>query len=39
MRKLAGAANENNCMLIFINQLRERVGVVYGSPEVTTGKI
>ena len=39
MRKLAGAANLNNCSIVFINQLREKVGVVYGSPEVTTGKL
>ena len=37
MRKLAGAANSNNCSIVFINQLREKVGVIYGSPEVTTG--
>ena len=37
LRKLAGAINKTNCIVIFINQLREKVGVVYGSPEVTTG--
>lgn len=37
MRKLAGAISGNNCTAIFINQLREKVGVVYGNPEVTTG--
>ena len=37
LRKLAGAINKSNCVAIFINQLREKVGVVYGSPEVTTG--
>lgn len=37
MRKLAGAISGNNCTAIFINQLREKVGIVYGSPEVTTG--
>lgn len=37
MRKLAGALNANNCTLIFINQLREKVGVMFGNPEVTTG--
>ena len=36
-RKLAGAINKSNCVAIFINQLREKVGVVYGNPEVTTG--
>ena len=37
LRKLAGAINTSNCVAIFINQLREKVGVVYGNPEVTTG--
>ena len=37
MRKLTGAINKSNCLLIFINQLREKVGVMYGNPEVTTG--
>ncbi len=37
LRKLAGAINKSNCVAIFINQLREKVGVIYGNPEVTTG--
>ena len=37
LRKLAGAIAKSNCVVIFINQLREKVGVVYGNPEVTTG--
>ncbi len=37
MRKLAGAISKANCVAIFINQLREKVGVMYGNPEVTTG--
>ena len=37
MRKLAGSIAKSNCVAIFINQLREKVGVIYGSPEVTTG--
>ena len=37
LRKLAGAINKSNCVANFINQLREKVGVVYGNPEVTTG--
>jgi recombination protein RecA len=37
LRKLAGAINKSNTCAIFINQLREKVGVIYGSPEVTTG--
>ena len=37
LRKLTGAIGKTNTVCIFINQLREKVGVVYGSPEVTTG--
>ena len=37
MRKLAGNMNKGNCTVIFINQLREKVGVMFGSPEVTPG--
>ncbi|MDD2418567.1 MAG: recombinase RecA, partial [Oscillospiraceae bacterium] len=37
MRKLAGAVSKSNCMAVFINQLRLKVGVVYGNPEVTAG--
>ena len=37
LRKLTGAINKTNCVVIFINQLREKVGVMYGNPEVTTG--
>src|SRR5579883_940877 len=37
LRKLAGAINKSNTAVIFINQLREKVGVMYGSPEVTPG--
>ena len=37
LRKLAGAIAKTNCIVIFINQLREKVGVVYGNPEVTPG--
>lgn len=37
LRKLAGSIAKTNCVVIFINQLREKVGVMYGSPEVTTG--
>ena len=37
LRKLAGAISKSSCVVIFINQLREKVGVIYGSPEVTTG--
>ncbi len=37
LRKLAGAIAKSNTLIIFINQLREKVGVVYGNPEVTTG--
>ncbi|WP_425368143.1 recombinase RecA [Gemmiger formicilis] len=37
LRKLAGSLSKSNTTCIFINQLREKVGVVYGNPEVTTG--
>ena len=37
LRKLAGAINKTHCIVVFINQLREKVGVMYGNPEVTTG--
>ena len=37
MRKIAGILNKNNCTIIFINQLREKVGVMYGNPETTSG--
>ena len=37
MRKLSGAISRSNCIVIFTNQLREKVGVMYGNPEVTTG--
>ena len=37
LRKLAGIINRTNTIVIFINQLREKVGVMYGNPEVTTG--
>ena len=37
LRKLTGAISKTNCIVIFINQLREKVGVMYGNPEVTTG--
>ena len=37
MRKLSGTIAKSNCIVIFTNQLREKVGVMYGNPEVTTG--
>lgn len=37
LRKLAGAVNRSNTIIIFINQLREKIGVMYGNPETTTG--
>ena len=37
LRKLAGAINKSNTAAIFINQLREKVGIMFGNPEVTTG--
>ncbi len=37
MRKLSAVISKSNCVVIFINQLREKVGVMYGNPETTTG--
>jgi len=37
LRKLTGACAKTNCILIFINQLRSKIGVMYGNPETTTG--
>ena len=37
MRKLAGVLNKSSCTVIIINQLREKVGIAYGNPEVTSG--
>ena len=37
LRKLTGIINKTNCCVIFINQLRDKIGVMYGSPETTTG--
>ena len=37
MRRLAGAISRNNCTVIFINQLRQKIGVMYGNPETTPG--
>ncbi len=37
MRKLSSVVSRTNCVMIFINQLREKIGVMYGNPEVTTG--
>ena len=37
LRKLTGIISKTNCVVVFINQLREKVGVMYGNPEVTTG--
>jgi recombination protein RecA len=37
LRKLAGAISKSNCVAIFINQLREKVGIMFGNPEVTPG--
>ncbi len=37
LRKMTSAISKSNCVVIFINQLREKVGVVYGNPEVTPG--
>lgn len=37
LRKLTGITNKSNCTVIFINQLREKIGVTFGNPETTTG--
>ena len=37
LRKLTGAINKSGCACIFINQLREKIGVLFGNPEITTG--
>ena len=37
MRKLSAVVSKSNCVLVFINQLREKVGVMYGNPETTSG--
>ncbi|HLP33908.1 MAG TPA: recombinase RecA [Bacteroidia bacterium] len=37
LRKLTGTINKTNCVCIFINQLREKIGVMFGNPETTTG--
>ena len=38
LRKLTAAVNNSKCIVVFINQLREKVGVMFGNPETTTGK-
>lgn len=37
LRKLTGSVHKANCMVIFINQIRQKIGVMFGSPETTTG--
>ena len=37
LRKLTGSISKSNCMVIFINQIREKIGVMFGNPETTTG--
>lgn len=37
LRKITGAAHQNNCTVIFINQIRMKIGVMFGNPETTTG--
>lgn len=37
LRKLAGTVSRTNCIVVFINQLREKIGVMFGNPETTTG--
>ena len=37
MRKLTGAIHKSGCACVFINQLRQKIGVMFGNPETTTG--
>lgn len=37
LRKLATVINKSKCIVIFINQLREKIGIMFGNPETTTG--
>lgn len=37
LRKIAGTTSKSNCIVIFINQLREKIGIMFGNPETTTG--
>ena len=37
LRKITGSLNNNSCSIIFINQLREKVGIMFGNPETTPG--
>ena len=37
LRKIAGNVGRSGCLVVFLNQLRQKIGVTYGSPEVTTG--
>jgi len=39
LRKLTAAISKSNTIVVFINQLREKVGVMFGNPETTTGKL
>lgn len=36
LRKLTGAINKSKCVVVFINQLREKIGMLFGNPETTT---
>lgn len=38
MRKVTGSLSKSQCTVVFLNQLRSKIGVIYGSPEVTSGK-
>ena len=37
LRKITGSLSRSNCLLIFINQIRQKVGILFGNPEVTPG--
>lgn len=38
MRKVTGSLSKSQCTVVFLNQLRSKIGVIYGSPEVTSGE-
>lgn len=38
MRKITGSLSKSQCTVVFLNQLRSKIGVIYGSPEVTSGE-
>ena len=39
MRKVTGSLSKSQCTVVFLNQLRSKIGVIYGSPDVTSGEL